>query len=110
MKSYIIEEILPEGMTRIISFLNKNAGTSGMEKLFWAELPRDHLNHIQNEHTGCSPFRFAIETGDDWIKAEFYIRASSGFRCECNGCCDDSQRDYIMQYIDTMLSELNIST
>ncbi len=110
MKSYYIDEISTADLGQITGYLNKNAGESGMEKLFWVEIPEELLTGFQSEHTECRPHRFAIETGDTWIKAEFFIRTSVRFRCDCNGYCDENQKIFIMNYIDNLLKELGIRT
>ena len=110
MKSYYVDEISTSDLDKIKGYLNENAKESGMEKLFWIEIPQDCLTESQSEHPECSPHRFAIETGDTWIRAEFFVRTSVKFRCDCNGYCDDSQKKFIMSYIDNMLEKLDIRT
>ena len=77
-----------------------------------AELDRlTHLDDEQRDHISCHPHRFAIETGDGWIKAELLVRPSGRvMNCECSGYCNDNQIKYVMGYVDTMISDLNIST
>ena len=110
MKSYYIDEISTADLERITGYLNENAGESGMEKLFWVEIPEGLLTGFQSRHTECRPHRFAIETGDAWIKAEFFVRTSVRFRCDCNGYCDEKQKIFIMNYVDNMLKKLGIRT
>lgn len=110
MKSYLIDEISFDDLDMIRSCLNEKATPSGVENLYWVELPDEELNNEQKDHTLCHPHRFAIELGEGWIKAEFFIRAAGKMNCECNGYCDDNQKKYIMSYVDTMISGLNIST
>lgn len=110
MKSYFVDEISKPGLEQITAYLHKNAIESGMEKLFWIEIPAEFLNKIQSEHSGCKPHRFAVEIGDTWIKAEFFIRTSVSFRCDCSGYCDKDQKTFIISYIDNMIKELGIRT
>ncbi len=110
MKSYIVDEILPGHMDVLISYMNEIACPSGMKNLYWVDVPEENLTDEQRNHIDCSPHRFAIEVGDNWIKAEFFIRTAKKFKCVCNCCCNDNQRNYIIKYIDTMLSDLNIGT
>ena len=83
---------------------------SAMEKLFWIEMPLDCLTGLQSEHSECKPHRFAIETGDTWIRAELFVRTSKKFRCDCNRYCDKNQKEFIMNYIDNMIDKLGIRT
>ena len=110
MKSYYVDEISTPDLDKINHFLNDNAVESGMEKLFWIEIPSDCLTRLQSEHSECKPHRFAIETGDTWIRAEFFVRTSVKFRCDCNGYCNENQKEFIINYIDNMISELSIRT
>ena len=110
MKSYYVDEISTSDLDKITGYLNENATESGMERLFWIEMPSDRLTGLQAEHTGCRPYRFAIETGDTWIRAELFVRTSVKFRCDCNGYCNENQKDFIMSYIDNMIYKLDIRT
>ncbi len=110
MKSYYIDEISRPDMGKITSYLNENAVESGMDKLYWIEMPEHILSGFQAKHSECQPHRFAIETGDSWIRAEFFVRTSVKFRCDCNGYCSETQQKFIMDYIDSMISRLDIRT
>lgn len=110
MKSYLIDEIASEDIKNIVEYLKKNGSTSGMENLFWIEVPDNYLNDLQAAHSKCAPHQFAVETGDSWIKTEFFIRTSKKFRCDCNGYCDAGQRKFIIEYMDAVIDKLNIRT
>ena len=111
MKSYYVDEISTSDLDKITTYLNENAMESGMERLFWIEMPLDNLTMVQSEHySRCKPYRFAVETGDTWLRAEFFVRTSVKFRCDCNGYCNEKQNEYIMSYIDGMLNKLDIRT
>jgi hypothetical protein len=110
MKCYLIDEITVPDMEKIEMFLREKAAMSGMENLFWMEMPGDRLNWLQAQHLECQPYKFAIELGKDWIKVEFLLRGSRDLICPCSGYCDPGQRDFILDYMDNMLGELNIGT
>lgn len=110
MKSYFLDEISNSDLKKITGYLKKNAIESGMDRLFWIEMPSDYLNEFQSGHSECKPHKFAIETGDTWIRAEFFVRTSVKFRCDCNGYCNDNQKRYIMDYIDKMMDKLDVQT
>ena len=110
MKSYYVDEISTSDLDKINSYLDDNAIASGMERLFWVEFPSDLLTGVHSEHSECKPHRFAIETGDTWIRAEFFVRTSVKFRCDCNVCCSENQKIFIMNYIDHMINELSVRT
>ena len=110
MKSYYVDEISATGLDQITRYLIENAIESGMDKLFWVEIPSDFLTDFQSRHEECGPHRFAIETGDTWIRAEFFIRTQGRFECDCNGYCDKNQKIFIINYIDSMIQNLDIRT
>lgn len=110
MKSYYVDEISKFDMEKITAYLCENAKGSGMERLFWVEMPSDFLTDFQSEHSLCKPYRFAIETGDRWLRAELFVRTSVKFRCDCNGYCNNRQKEIIMSYVDDMLNKLDIRT
>ncbi|MBN2418178.1 MAG: hypothetical protein JXL81_02240 [Deltaproteobacteria bacterium] len=110
MKSYYVDEISTSDLEKITGYLDKNAIESGMERLFWIEMPSGCLTPSQSEHSECMPHRFAIETGDTWIRAEFFVRTSVKFRCDCNGYCNENQKKFIIDYVDNMINKLGIRT
>jgi hypothetical protein len=111
MKSYFIDEIEASDIALIDSCLASNGRSNGINKLFWIELPGKFINALQSaHHPECSPYRFAVETGDSWIRAEFFVRTSNSIMCSCNGYCDENLREYIINYIDNMIRELGVRT
>ena len=110
MRCYLVDEITTPDMKKIETFLLENASASGMENLFWIEMPGNRLNGLQASHMECQPYRFAIELGKDWMSVEFLLRGSRDLRCRCGGYCTPGQRDFILEYVDSMLGDLNIGT
>ena len=102
MKSYLIDEISISDLEKVKKYLSENAKKSEVEKLFWVEMSEACLNKKQLRHKECQPYRFAIEIGNHWIKAEFFIRASGRLMCSCNGYCDFKQRNFIFDFMENM--------
>lgn len=97
-------------MALINRYLASNTRESKIERLFWLEIPEKLINNTQSVHLACSPHRVAVETGDSWIRAEFFVRTAKLISCNCNGYCDQNQREYIIKYIDRMILELGVRT
>ena len=110
MKYFLVDEISAADMDKIRGFLKENAVESLMEGLFWVNMPQDSLNKIQSGHRECQPHRFALEMGKNWIKAELFIRSSNNIKCDCCEYCNPSQRNFISNFIENMISELSIKT
>jgi hypothetical protein len=110
VKSYVIDEIPREDMAKIEDYLGATCMPSGIERLFWVEVPVECLSEIQAEHNACQPHVFAIETGTDWVRAEFFIRTLNDLRCPCSGYCTMRQREYILGYMENIIGKLGIRT
>ena len=50
----------------------------------------------------------ALETGRDWVRLEFLVRARQILRCSCVAYATKEQCDYMMDYLDTTLKEWDI--
>jgi hypothetical protein len=110
MKYYLIDEIPVTDMERLSGFLRDNAVASGLDRVFWVNIPADCLNETQCSHTDCHPYFFAVELGADYLKAEFFVRTLKGFNCTCKGFPDDAQARFIMGFVDEMINKLKIRT
>ena len=110
MKSYLIDEVHPRDMEKIEAFLNNRGKRSEIERLFWVEMPEDHLNEIQVRHRECHPHMFAVELGQGWIKAELFTRTLNDLNCPCNGYCTIRQMEYVFNFMEDMIGELDIRT
>lgn len=87
MRAYLIDEISASDMKKITLFLRENSSQSSLEAIFWVEIPEDLLAGIQFEHKDCRPYVFAMEKGDNWVKAEFFVRSLKNMRCACQTYC-----------------------
>jgi hypothetical protein len=110
MKAYVLDEISAEDIVNIIRFLKENTAQSTMEQIFWVKFPEDLLSPLQFRHTACQPHAFAVEVGPDWVKLEFLVRSLETMKCDCTAYCTNLQRDYIINFADGMLDQLNIGT
>ncbi len=110
MKAYVLDEINAEDISKIILFLKENASQSTMEQIFWIKFPEDLLSPLQFQHTACQPHAFAVELGSTWVKLEFLVRSLETMKCDCVAYCTDPQRDYIINFADRMLDQLEVTT
>ena len=97
-------------MKKITTYLKEKSIRSRLESVFWVEIPSDLLSETQSEHKDCSPYVFAAELGDDWFKAEFFIRTLEGMGCDCQNYATSQQRDFIIDFSHTMIDALDIQT
>ena len=97
-------------MGKIREFLLSRARLSGVEDLFWVEIPEDLLSPVQHRHRDCGPHVFAVEVGDSWVKIELFSRSLKTMRCECQHYGSELQIRFALQWIHGMLDELSIRT
>ncbi len=110
MRAYIIDEISARDLPLIVDHLKKNEAESNIKDLFWVNIPEEYLDQTQALHKKCGPFRFAVELGPSWVRAEFFVRSCRSLSCTCNRYCTAKQRDYILEFMDRLLIETNIQT
>ncbi len=97
-------------MEKITVYLKEKSIRSRLNSIFWVEIPEELLSATQYEHMDCRPFVFAVESGDDWLKAEFFVRTLEGMGCDCQSYATPQQREFILDFSHTMIDALNIRT
>ena len=110
MKSYFIDEIGAADVNRIRQFLSEKALSSGMDTLFWVKVSPSLLTPLQQEHLSCQPHVFAVETGQQFLKAEFYLRTLRDMRCACQEYCTPQQARFVIDWVNKMLKDLSVKT
>jgi hypothetical protein len=109
MRSYQIDEFTPEQMETINARLTGKGYASSIPQLFQIPLPDELMGPDQAGHAdSCGPFYMAVETGKDWLRLEFLVRARQILRCSCVAYATKEQRDFMMDYIDSTLREWDI--
>jgi len=110
MRAYLIDEISASDIKKITAFLNENSIRSRLNSVFWVEIPADLLSGVQYEHKNCRPYVFAAELGDDWFKAEFFVRTLEGMGCDCQNYATPQQREFILSFFHNMIDALDVRT
>ena len=110
MKAYLIDEISASDIEKIASFLSENSIRSRLGSIFWVKIPADLLAGDQHEHKDCQPYAFGVEMGDNWFKAEFFIRTLEGMGCDCQNYATPQQREFIINFSHSMLETLGVRT
>ncbi len=108
MKQYVIDQLREHDHEKILEFLRNNADASEFGDIFWVMLPGELYSDTQREHKQCRPFCFAVNLSYKQVDFELLIRSRRILRCACIRYADKKQRDYIIEYADRMLEELNI--
>jgi|WetSurMetagenome_2_1015567.scaffolds.fasta_scaffold250259_2 hypothetical protein len=108
MRYYLIDEITSREIEQISGFLRDNATASGLDNVFWVNIPDGCLNVTQQDHADCRPYCFAVELGRNLIKAELFVRTLRGFNCACSGFSNEAQARFIVNFVDGIIRELKI--
>jgi len=110
MRQYLLDEINRSDYQRLRDYLAEHAQASGLQDIWWVDLPADLLSSEQFDHQDCQPFRFAIELGDNFLRIEFLIRSRNTMRCSCIDYATRPQRDFILAFADRLVEHLNLRT
>ena len=106
----MLDEIRSSDIPLIQDYLAEHAQTSGLQDIWWVDLPADLLSPEQFDHQDCQPFRFAIELGDNYLRIEFLIRSRNTLHCSCIDYATRQQRDFILAFTDRLVEKLDLRT
>lgn len=109
MKQYVIDQLRLEDYDAIKAYLDENFGGAGVGGLYWIPLDDEIHNPVQEAHTGCRPFYFAVELTEDRLSCELLVRTTRKIRCDCISYADTAQRNWIIDAMDAVLERLGIS-
>lgn len=108
MKQYVIDQLRETDYDKVLEFLRNNADASEFGDVFWIDVPEEIYSNAQRGHEDCRPFCFAVNLSLNKVDFELLVRSRQVLRCSCIRYADKTQRDYIIDYADRMLEELNI--
>ena len=108
MRQFVIDDLSPMERDNIDSYLKRNLKQGPMIGLYWIVLPEELLTDIQKEHTDCSPYYFGVEVEKDLVRFEFLVRSNAHLHCDCIAHATSEQRQYVLDFLDTMLAEEQI--
>ncbi len=110
MKQYIIDDLRLGEYEKIKTYLDENVGSSKIDGIYWIQLDENILTDIQSEHKECQPFYFALDIEPNAISCELLVRSRSIIRCNCISYATEFQRNWIIQFVDSILEKLEITT
>ncbi len=109
MKQYVIDGLRLEDYEKIKKYCDENLGSPSLDSIYWVEMDRNILNEVQLAHVSCQPHYFAIDLEEQHLSCEFLVRIKKNIKCDCMAYADRKQREWIMDKVDAMLEELNIT-
>ncbi|MCT4533831.1 hypothetical protein [Halodesulfovibrio sp.] len=109
MRLYQLEDLTSDNIAAITALFNEMELAGAMEGIYWLPCPHDLLSDTQKEHTDeCGPHCMAVEIDGGTLRLELLVRARNKLRCECVAYASAELRAHMIQYIDDMLTDLNI--
>lgn len=109
MRQYVIDELSMLERDNLESYLKRTLKAGPMEGIFWIELPDDLLGEAQHGHADCEPFYMGVELDRNRICFELLVRSKTNLHCSCIAYATEVQRQFVLDFIDTMLAQEHIS-
>ena len=110
MKQYLIDQLREGDFLKLEDYLNSDAEAGDLPGIYWIPIPEPLHEKLQQEHTDCQPFYFAINLDRQSVSFELLIRTRSRLRCGCVQYATLEQRNYILNYADELFEKLNLTT
>ncbi len=108
MRQFVIDELSPMERDNIDSYLKRNLNPGAMIGLYWIVLPATLHSATQQEHREHGPFQLAVELEQKSVRFEFLVRSQGHLHCGCTAYATPAQRQFVLDFIDTMLTEEKI--
>ena len=108
MRQFVIDELSILERDNLDSYLKRTLAPGPMAGIFWIKLPDDLLAEAQRGHEQCGPFYLAVETEEKRICFELLVRSKTNLHCTCIAYATPVQRQFVLDFIDKMLSEEQI--
>ncbi len=108
MKQYVIDQLRETDYERVLELLELKADKTGLDGVYWVNLPERLYGPIQKEHAQCQPHYFAVSLDYNRVSFELLIRSRQAIRCKCICYATPEQRDYILRFADDIFDQLGI--
>lgn len=106
MRQFVIDELSPMESDNIDSYLKRSLKRGPMIGLYWIQLPDDLLSETQRDHNeDHGPFHLGVELTNSAVKFEFLVRSQVNLHCACIAHATPAQRQFVLDFIDKMVTE-----
>jgi hypothetical protein len=114
MRALILDELNRLETAAVREYLAARAGFSGVEGLYWLELPPDLWAETQRRarkrrEAGTSCFRLAVELGPNWVRFELLVRSETLANAG-GGQATAKQALFVLDWAGAMARELGLTT
>ena len=105
MRQFVIDELSPLERDNLDSYLKRTLKQGPMVGIYWFVLPVDLHSEAQQGHDACGPFYLAVELENTRLCFELLVRSTTNLHCSCIAYATSTQRQFVLDYIDTMLRD-----
>lgn len=105
MRQFVIDELSLLERDNLESYLKRTLKPGPMIGIFWLALPEELLSEAQQGHEACGPFYLGVELEDKRLCFEMLVRSKSNLHCSCIAYATEVQRQFVLDFIDSMLKE-----
>jgi hypothetical protein len=109
MKQYVVDQLRYPDYEKLKAFLDQAYGPAEMGSIYWISLEAGLLTPVQAEHRECHPLAAAIDLQETRLSLELLVRTRNRIRCSCIAYADNRQRSWLIDRVDRMLAQLEIS-
>lgn len=110
MRQIVIDELSPMERDNIDSYLKRSLKPGPMMGLYWIELSPDLLAEAQRGHDDCGPFFLGVEVEQQSVRFELLVRSKSNLHCSCIAFATPAQCQFVLDFIDRMVTEEHIKS
>jgi len=108
MKQYVIDQLRETDYDKIRSYLDANTEKAPLDGVYRVMLPQELYTDLQHEHASCQPYYFSVNLSLRELQIEWLVRSLQVIRCGCIAYATRPQRDFIIDFGDKMLEELDL--
>ena len=110
MKQYVVDELRPDDHLKLKEYLDANYAVPGVTGLYWVPLDKQLYAEVQESHSECQPYYFALELTSERLACEMLVRTNNRVRCQCIRYATERQRNWLIQVVDAFFEHLEIIT
>jgi hypothetical protein len=110
MKQYVIDELRLWDYQKIKGYLDDHFGPADMGEIYWIPLEPSLYGNDQCTHTECHPLYLVIHLEPSSLAAELLVRTRNRIRCDCIRYVSEEQLNWLISFLDSIFSRLDIVT
>lgn len=108
MRYLAIDGLAKDERRAIANYLENNALPDTIDGMYWLQIPSELLAEAQKSHQACAPFFLACELEEERIVFELLVRSKNTLHCPCMCYATKAQRDFLLAFMDALVSSTGI--